>query len=332
LSITPQPKIGVLVTNLGTPDAATPKALRRYLGEFLADARVVEAPRALWWLILNGIILRTRPRKSAASYRKIWREEGSPLLAIGQRQRAAIAERLASATGEDIPVALGMRYGRPPIENAIRELEAAGCNRLLVLPLYPQYSASTTASTLDAVGQAMGRRRIVPSLRLLRDYFDEPAYLDALAASIREYWAEHGRGDRLMLSFHGIPKKYARKGDIYPAQCGQTGQAVARRLGLANQEWKTTFQSRFGPDRWLKPYTDMTRQAWGEAGVGRVDLVCPGFSADCLETLEENNIGNRELFLEAGGDEFHYIPCLNDRADHIDALTGLIHRELGGWL
>lgn len=324
--------VGVLLTNLGTPDAPTPAALRRYLAEFLADPRVVEAPRLIWWLVLNGVILRTRPRRSAAAYSRIWTDEGSPLLTIARRQAEGVRARLAAMLDGAPPVALGMRYGNPSIESALGELEAAGCRRILALPLYPQYSASTSASTADAIGAALGRRRVIPSLRLVRDYHDDPGYLDALAASIDAYWREHGRGDCLIMSFHGIPRKYARKGDIYPAQCGQTALAVARRLGLARGEWKTTFQSRFGPERWLTPYTDKTLAALPARGVRRVDLVCPGFSADCLETLEENDIGNRELFLRAGGESFHYIPCLNDRADHLDALTTIVRRELSGWL
>ena len=240
--------------------------------------------------------------------------------------------RLAESAGAAVPVALGMRYGSPSIDAALAELEEAGCDRVLVLPLYPQYSAATSASTYDAVGTAMARRRLVPGLRLVRDYHDHPAYIGALAASIRDYWAEHGRGEKLLLSYHGIPKEYARKGDPYPAHCGRTTRALVRELGLRRGEWKTVFQSRFGPKQWLKPYTDRTLERLGGQGLGRVDLVCPGFAADCLETLEENAMGNRELFLEAGGGEFHYIPCLNDRPDHIDAITRIALENLGGWL
>jgi ferrochelatase len=325
-------RVGVLVTNLGTPDAPTAPALRRYLGEFLADPRVVEAPRLVWRAVLHGVILRTRPRRSAAAYAKIWTDTGSPLLDISRRQAEAVRERLASLCGRDIPVALGMRYGNPPLGEALDSLCARGCERVLVLPLYPQYSASTTASTFDAVGSWVRRRRDVPALRMVRDYHDATAYVDALAASVNEHWQRHGRGEKLLMSFHGIPKKYALRGDPYPAQCGRTATALARRLGLGRGEWKVCFQSRFGPQQWLRPYTDATLQSLAKDGVRRVDLLCPGFAADCLETLEENAMVNRGLFLDAGGEELSYIPCLNDRPDHIDALAGLIRRELGGWL
>ncbi|WP_440996742.1 ferrochelatase [Arhodomonas sp. SL1] len=332
MSTTTHAPIGILLTNLGTPDAPETAALRRYLAEFLWDPRVVEAPRLPWWLVLHGIILRTRPRKSAEAYRKIWTEGGSPLLTITRRQAEAVRRHVAERTGRPIPVAVGMRYGNPSIESAVAELERAGAEKIAVLPLYPQYSAATTASTYDALGAAMARRRRVPDLRVIRDYHDHPGYVDALAASVDEHWRRHDRGDILLLSFHGIPKEYVKKGDPYPVHCGRTAQAVARRLGLERGQWKTTFQSRFGPKEWLKPYTDVTLQRLARRGVARVDMICPGFAADCLETLEENNIGNRELFLEAGGGAFHYIPCLNDREDHIRALGEIVLRELQGWV
>ncbi len=324
--------IGVLLTNLGTPDAPTARAVRRYLAEFLWDPRVVEAPRPLWWLVLNGVILRTRPRRSAAAYAKVWGPQGSPLLVIARRQAEAVQRRLAEAAGQVIPVALAMRYGNPSIAGGLEQLHGAGCRRILVLPLYPQYAAATTASTFDAVGHWLRRRRNVPALRLVRDYHDDPAYLDALTASIQAHWAEHGRGELLLFSFHGIPKRYVKMGDPYPAECGRTVQGVVERLGLRRGQWKTTFQSRFGPQQWLQPYTDKTLERLPGEGIRRVDLICPGFSADCLETLEENDMGNREVFLGAGGETFHYIPCLNERPDHIHALTGIVRRELAGWL
>ncbi len=332
MSTTTHAPIGVLLTNLGTPDAPTAKALRRYLGEFLWDPRVVEAPRPLWWLVLHGVILRTRPRRSAEAYRQIWTDDGSPLLNITRRQAEAVRRYVAERTGRPIPVAVGMRYGNPSIEAGLAELERAGAEKIAVLPLYPQYSATTTASTYDALGEALARRRRVPDLRVVRDYHDHPGYLDALAASIAEHWHVYGPGELLLFSFHGIPKQYVQRGDPYPVQCANTARGVAERLGLERGQWKVTFQSRFGPQQWLKPYTDATLQRLARDGTGRVDLICPGFAADCLETLEENNIGNRDLFLKAGGESFHYIPCLNERPDHITALGELVLRELQGWL
>lgn len=324
--------IGVLLANLGTPAAPTPKALRRYLAEFLWDDRVVELPRPLWWLVLHGVILRIRPRRSAAAYRRIWTQEGSPLLTISQRQATSVAEELREQHSERVKVALGMRYGKPSIESAYAELEAAGCHHILVLPLYPQYSASTTASTYDAVGAVLRKRRIMPQLRLIRDYHEHPGYISALAASVREYWQQNGRGERLLISFHGIPKRYAQRGDPYPTHCERTAHALVKELGLGPEDWQMTFQSRFGPQPWLQPYTDRTLQELARSGVKRVDLVCPGFAADCLETLEENNILNRELYMAAGGREFHFIPCLNDRPDHIRMLGDIIRENLAGWL
>ena len=327
----PNRSTGVLLTNLGTPMAPTPKALRRYLGEFLWDRRVIELPRPLWWLILNAVILRIRPRRSAAAYRRIWTSQGSPLLTISQLQAAGVADRLRQQLDDTVMVALGMRYGEPSIESAYAQLQSAGCDRVLVLPLYPQYSASVTASTYDAIGALLRKRRVMPHLRLIRDYHDHPGYIDALAASVREYWQQHGRGERLLISFHGIPKRYVERGDPYPAYCERTAQALATQLDLVPKDWTVVFQSRFGPQEWLKPYTDRTLEDLARNGVNRVDLICPGFAADCLETLEENNMFNRERFLAAGGRDFHYIPALNDRPDHLSALVDIIRANLAGW-
>lgn len=330
-SSSPAP-LGLLLTNLGTPDAPTPAALRRYLGEFLSDPRVVETPRPIWLPILHGIVLRVRPRRSAHAYQRVWTEQGSPLLAISQRQTAALQAALDQRHPGAVVVRLAMRYGNPSIAKGLTELWQAGARRILVLPLYPQYSASTGASTLDAVYQALRGWREVPSLRFVRDYHDDPGYIDALAAKIRDYWREHGQGERLVLSFHGLPKRYAELGDPYPQQCHTTCALLAEALGLKEGQWLVTFQSRFGPSEWLQPYTDTTLQRLAAEGVKRVDLACPGFSADCLETLEENAMTNRDLYLAAGGEQFHYIPCLNDEPRHIQALTELALRELGGWL
>lgn len=324
--------IGVLLINLGTPDAPTPGALRRYLRQFLGDPRVVETPRAVWLPILHGVILRTRPRRSAAAYAKVWGAEGSPLLSLSRRQQTALQEALAQRLGQPLPVALGMRYGNPSIPAALQELQAAGVRRLLVLPLYPQYSATTTASVLDAIAAEFKRQRDLPGLRFIRDYHDEPGYIQALAASVRAHWQQHGRGERLLMSFHGIPKSYVDRGDPYAAECRRTGELLAAELGLAPERWLVTFQSRFGPQEWLTPYTDKTLEALAADGVRRVDLICPGFSVDCLETLEENAMQNRDLFQQAGGEQLSYIPCLNDQPAHIAMLADLVCTNLGGWL
>ncbi|MDG4555138.1 MAG: ferrochelatase [Candidatus Competibacter sp.] len=321
---------GVLLTNLGTPDAPTPAALRRYLAEFLWDPRVVELPRPLWWLILHGIILRIRPARSARKYRTIWTEDGSPLLAIGRRQTAAVAAALRQQCLGPVQVALGMRYGNPSIASALAGLRDTGARRLLVLPLYPQYSAATVASTFDAIAAELRRWRWLPDLRLITHYHDDPAYLDALAASIRAARAEWP-GERLLFSFHGLPKRNLLAGDPYHCECHKTARLVAERLGLHEDRWAVAFQSRFGRAEWLRPYTSELLAAWARAGVKRADVVCPGFAADCLETLEEIALENREAFLSAGGEHYRYIPALNDAPAHIEALARLIVRHAAGW-
>jgi len=323
--------VGVLLTNLGTPDAPTPAALRRYLKEFLWDPRVVEFPRPIWWLVLNGVILNTRPRRSARLYAKIWSEEGSPLLVLSRRLAAALSAELERRRGQGVRVALGMRYGNPAIRAALEELRGRGCHRVLVLPLYPQYFSGTTGSTFDAVAHVLEGWRRVPELRMVGSYHDEPGYVRALSHSIRDVWKNDGEPERLLISFHGIPKRYGRAGDPYPEQCATTARLLAAELGLSPERWQMTFQSRFGREEWLEPYTDRTLQAWGSSGVRSVDVVCPGFSADCLETLEEIAILNRGFFLQVGGQRFRYIPALNDRPDHVAALADLVERHLGGW-
>jgi len=323
-------RIGVLLVNLGTPDAPTTAAVRRYLAEFLADPRVVEMARLPWWLILHGIILRTRPRRSAAAYRKVWTEQGSPLLAVGRRQAAALQQALAARLGDRVQVELAMRYGNPSLADGLERLRQGGAGRVVVLPLYPQYSATTTGSTFDGLSQVLTRWRWLPELDFVTRYHHRPAYLDALAQSVRDHWSAHGEPERLLLSFHGIPKDYADQGDPYPRQCEATAQALAERLGLSAGRWQLSYQSRLGRAEWLRPYTDQTLEAWGRAGVKRVDVVCPGFAADCLETLEEIAQENRHLFQQTGGGEYHYIPALNDRPDHIAALAELVLGRLGG--
>ena len=323
--------LGVLLLNLGTPDAPTASAMRRYLAEFLSDRRVVELPRPLWWLILHGLILRLRPRQSARSYRSVWTEEGSPLLAIARRQAAALQERLGARLPGPVRVELGMRYGNPSVPSALAGLRAANARRLLVLPLYPQYSATTTASGFDAVTAELSTWRWLPEVRFVNQYHDEPGYIAALVQSIRAHWADQGKPNRLLFSFHGIPKEYFLNGDPYYCQCHKTARLTAEALGLAPQYWQVAFQSRVGNKEWLRPYTDETLEAWGREGVGTVHVVCPGFSADCLETLEEIAMQNRDRFLEAGGKAFGYIPALNDAAAHMDMLVDLVQQHAAGW-
>ncbi|VAW77668.1 Ferrochelatase, protoheme ferro-lyase [hydrothermal vent metagenome] len=322
---------GVLLVNLGTPDEATPRAVRRYLAEFLWDPRVVEIWRPLWWMILHGVILRLRPRKVAELYKSIWTPEGSPLLVIPQQQCELIAEQLAKLAPGRVATVLAMRYGSPSIEAGLEQLRQCGARRLLVLPLYPQYSATTTASVFDEVTRVLAGWRRVPGLRFIQNYHDHPAYINALADSIREHWAAKGRPDKLMMSFHGIPRRCLLAGDPYYCEVQKTARLLADALELGNDQWLLAFQSRFGREEWLKPYVNGTLQDWGKAGVGRVDIVCPGFSADCLETLEEISIQNRDTFLECGGREFHYIPALNARPDHVEMLSQLLMSNMAGW-
>jgi ferrochelatase len=323
-------QMGVLLVNLGTPEAPDRASVRRYLKEFLWDPRVVEVPRPIWWFVLNGLILNTRPRRSAKAYQKIWTAEGSPLLLISQRQRTALAARLEQRFGCKIPVALGMRYGQPSIPSALAGLQDVGVRRLLVLPLYPQYSA-TTASIFDAVTAELRQWRWLPEVRFVNHYHDEPAYIGALAESVRRHRAEFGDAERLLMSFHGIPEEYFHKGDPYHCECHKTGRLLAENLGLSEHQWQISFQSRLGPKQWLQPYTDKTMQGLAQNGVKSLQVLCPGFSADCLETLEEIAIEDRDIFLEAGGERFEYIPCLNDDADHIDLLAGLVEQHTQGW-
>ena len=316
--------VGVLLTNLGTPDAPTPAAVRRYLAEFLWDRRVIELSRPIWWLVLHGFVLRVRPRSSAAAYRTVWTEEGSPLL-VGLKKQA---EALSSLVGPELPIAIGMRYGQPSIASGLAELKSTGVEKILVLPLYPQYSATTTASTFDAVARTMGQWRQVPSLGFVANYYDNPDYIESLASSIRRHWSERERAERLLFSFHGIPKRYVAAGDPYEHQCLETVRLVGEALGLAQGEWRLAFQSRVGRDEWLQPYTDGVLEAWGREQVDSVEVVCPGFSSDCLETLEEIDQRYRSLFQSSGGGRFYYIPALNDDEAHIRALHNLICRHL----
>ncbi len=326
-----RPRLGILLANLGTPDAPTAPALRRYLGEFLADPRVVELPRLLWRAILHGIVLRTRPARSAKAYAEVWTDQGSPLLTIAKAQTAGVAEKLRNAVQGEVAVEVGMRYGNPSMPSALRALREQGAERLLVLPLYPQYSGATTASTFDALAGELRRWRWIPELRFIGQYHDDEAYIDCLANSIREHWAEHGRGEKLLFSFHGTPQRYLLDGDPYHCQCHKTARLVAEKLALPADAWQVTFQSRFGKAAWLQPYTDETVEALGKAGMNALDVICPGFSADCLETLEEIRGENAEIFHQAGGGTLRYIPALNDRPEHLDMLAGLVMEHLQGW-
>lgn len=325
------PVTGILLNNLGTPDAPTPAALRRYLREFLSDPRVIEIPRWLWWPLLNGIVLPLRPRSSARKYQRIWTDEGSPLLAIAKRQTKALQAELQQTFRGPVVVALGMRYGNPSLAAALSQLREANARRILVVPLYPQYAAATTASTFDAVADILKTWRWIPELRMVTHYHDDPGYIDAVAVSIREYWEIRGRSERLLFSFHGMPKRSHLAGDPYHCECQATARLVAQQLQLADEQWGIAFQSRFGRQEWLKPYCDQTLRAWAKGGLKSVDVACPGFSADCLETLEELDIENRNIFLDAGGQRYHYIPALNDRPAHIRALANLVIKHTQGW-
>jgi ferrochelatase len=322
-----QPRLGILVTNLGTPQAPEKGALRTYLKQFLSDPRVVEVPRAIWWFILNGIILNIRPKRSAAAYSTVWTGEGSPLLIHTRNQAEALAERF----GEEAVVDFAMRYGEPAMPDVLQRMIDRGVRKLLVLPLYPQYSGPTTASTFDAIADDFTGRRWLPGLRFVTHYHDHPAYITALADSIRDYREEHGSADKLLFSYHGEPRRYLDEGDPYHCECLKTTRLVAEELGLAEGEFMSAFQSRFGREEWLKPYTDETLKALPGEGVSSVQVICPGFSADCLETLEEIAVENRDYFLEAGGQHYAYIPCLNSSKSHIDALETIARQHLQGW-
>lgn len=327
----PAARTAVLLVNLGTPDAPTPAALRRYLAEFLSDPRVVEIPRLAWWPILHGIVLRTRPAKSAAKYRSVWQPNGSPLAVWTKAQADALAQRLAGAGRTDVLVRHAMRYGKPALPAVLGALRAAGATRVVVLPLYPQHSAATTASTFDAVAAWARQRRRVPELRFVADYHDDAGYIGALAATIERHWRQHGRADKLLLSFHGVPMRGVQQGDPYAAQCRRTARLLTQRLGLGDADVIVTFQSRFGRARWLEPATEPTLQALAAQGVRSVDVACPGFAADCLETLEEIAQEARAAFIAAGGQRFGYVPCLNIEPEWIDALSALALRQLQGW-
>jgi len=324
-------KTGILLINLGTPAAPTAGAVRPYLKEFLSDPRVVEISRPLWWLILNGIILRTRPAQSAAKYAQIWTKEGSPLAVHTAKQATLLKGYLGERIKTPHVVAWAMRYGEPSVEKTLLGLREQGCDRILVLPLYPQYAASTTASAFDAVFDAMKKLRNAPALRLVRHYHDHSAYIAALAKNINDYWMTNGRPDKLLMSFHGLPRFALDRGDPYHCECHKTARLLGEELGLAPERYQVSFQSRFGRTEWLKPYTLQTVKDLGKRKTGRLDVVCPGFVSDCLETLEEIAIENKAAYVKAGGGEFHYIPSLNERHEWIQALARIAAENLPGW-
>ncbi|MCB1688195.1 MAG: ferrochelatase [Halioglobus sp.] len=326
------PRAGILLTNLGTPQAPERKATRAFLKEFLSDPRVVEIPRLLWWFILNGVILNIRPARSAAAYRSVWTERGSPLLFHTQDLAAGLSDTIQQEHGEKVIVEYAMRYGTPSIGDVLQGMFERGVRKLVVLPLYPQYSCSTTGSTFDALAADFTQRRWLPELRMINHYHDHPAYISAIADSVRAYRAEHGSADVLLFSYHGVPQRYLDEGDPYHCECLKTSRLVAAQLGLKEEEYKTTFQSRFGREEWLKPYTDAVLKGLPEEGKKAVQVVAPGFAADCLETLEELAVENRDYFLAAGGERYQYIPCLNSSPGHITALATIANDHLAGWM
>ena len=325
------PRIGVLLINLGTPEAPTAPAVRAYLREFLSDPRVVEIPRPVWWIILNLFVLTTRPRQSAARYAQVWMGEGSPLKVHTGRQATLLRGYLGERVKFPLVVDYAMRYGKPSIADKLRQLKTQNCDRILLAPLYPPYSASTTATAFDAAFACLSGMRNQPAIRTVRHFHDHTGYINALAQNIRDYWMKNGRPERLVMSFHGVPRFTLDKGDPYHCECQKTGRLLAEALQLKPEQYQITFQSRFGRAEWLKPYTAEVLTQLGKQKTGRVDVVCPGFVADCLETLEEIALEGKTLFVQAGGREYHYIPCLNERDDWIQALTDIVLKNLLGW-
>ncbi len=322
---------GVLLTNLGTPAEPTPKSVRKFLKQFLSDGRVIEIPKIIWWVILNAFILPKRPKESAENYQKIWMDEGSPLMHYSLQQQKLLQKEMQIRFNGPVHIELAMRYGEPSIEAGLDALQEKGARRVLILPLYPQYSATTTATTFDSVYKHFLGKRWIPELRFVGQYHDHPSYIDSVAKSIESHWKEHGRNDVLLMSFHGLPKRNVELGDPYLCHCHKTGRLIAEKLGLNQDQWRLTFQSRFGKAEWIQPYTDKTLMSLPSEGVKTIDVVCPGFPSDCVETLEEMNIENREYFMEAGGEDYKLIPCLNDDPEHIQALADVIQLHTQGW-
>jgi ferrochelatase len=324
-------RIGVLITNLGTPDAPEPGSVRRYLKQFLSDPRIVEMPRLLWWLILHGVILNIRPRRSAANYKKIWTAEGSPLLVHTRNLSNGLGKELQQRFGKTLIIDFAMRYGSPSIESVLQSQLQRGVTKLLVLPLYPQYSGTTSGSTFDAIAADFSQRRSLPEFRFLNNYHNHPAFILALANQIRNHWQQCGRADKLIFSYHGEPRRYVDNGDPYQAQCEETTRLVAQVLALEEPQFMTAYQSRFGREEWLRPYLDETLKSFPGEGIKSVQIICPGFAADCLETLDEIALENRDYFLQAGGERYEYIPCLNSDEEHIETLATVISEQISGW-
>ncbi|MCB0347070.1 MAG: ferrochelatase [Bdellovibrionales bacterium] len=324
--------LGVLLVNLGTPEAPTAGALRPYLRQFLSDPRVIEVPKWKWQIILNLFILTTRPKKSAEAYEAVWTEQGSPLLLTSEKQRDLLQQQLQNRFGSRVHVALGMTYGNPSVASALDELKQKGMRKVLVLPLYPQYSGTTTASVFDAVTKEFQSWRWIPEFRMVMSYHDHPLYIESICRNVRESWEKHGRGQLLVMSFHGIPKRYFSGGDPYHCHCQKTARLVAEHLGIGSDEYMVTFQSLFGKEEWIKPYTDATLKSLPGQGISSIDIMCPGFTGDCLETLEEINQENRGYFTEAGGKTYNYIPCVNANREFIDCLAALCESHMSGWL
>lgn len=325
------PRTGILLVNLGTPDAPTPDAVRRYLREFLSDPRVVEIPRPIWWLILNAFVLTTRPKDSAKRYAMVWTREGSPLRVHTEQQTKLLKGYLGERVQGPLVVDYAMRYGTPSIADKLKAFEEQNCTRVLLVPLYPQFAASTTATAFDKAFETWSAMRNQPAVRTIRSFHDDAGYIAALAQNIRDYWTAHGRPDQLVMSFHGAPRFTLERGDPYHCECQKTGRLLAEALGLAADQYRVTFQSRFGRAEWLKPYTADVLEELGRKNTGRVDVVCPGFVSDCIETLEEIALEGRGIYTQAGGRDYHYIPCLNERPDWLRALADLVERNLAGW-
>lgn len=314
---------GILMVNLGTPAAPTPEAVKIYLAEFLSDPYIIKIPKLIWWPILHGIILRTRPKKTAKLYQKIWSSKGSPLLYLSQSLAQQVSDKLLS-DGKKIPIILGMRYGEPSIRSALTQLQQLRVQKIIVLPLYPQYSTTTTASTETEIKDQLHQLSWQPVIKLISDYHDDTRYITAIAHSITQFWQQHKRGQMLVYSFHGLPKKYVSQGDPYYQHCLTSARLISNQLGLHDSQWRVVFQSRFGAQEWLQPYCAETLALLPKEGINKVDIVCPGFPVDCLETLEEIAIANKEIFLAAGGSDYRYIPALNDTDEHVDLISGLL--------